>query len=265
MKVKTILNILLVVVMLSACGSSKDIAYIENSQTADYSASQTLFDARIKPKDEVVVLINCPTSPEAAIVFNVREHEDNSKDPTDIRSGRMIKTYKVDNEGFIEFPLIGKVKIIGLNVEEAEALIKDEIKGYFRSTDMYDVYVTLLNYSISVVGEVHNPGVFNIPNQKVSVFEALARAGDMTIYGVRTDVKLIRELQDGRKEVHSLDMTDADIINSPYYYMQQRDILYVQPNEAKSKNSDIGNNAKYWIRGASIGISVASLVWRILR
>lgn len=265
MKIKVLFNILLAVVMLSACGSSKDIAYIENSQETDYSASQTLFEATIKPKDDVVVLVNCPQSPEAAGVFNTREHEDNSKDPTDIRSGYNIKYYRVDNEGFIEFPLVGNVNIGGLSIEEAQAVIKDKIKGYFRSSDAYDVYVSLPNFSISVVGEVRRPGMYTIDNDKISVFEALARAGDMTIYGIRTDVKLIRELNDGRKEVHSLDITDANVINSPYYYMQQRDILYVQPNEAKSKNSDIGNTAHFWIRGASIGISIASLVWRILR
>ena len=223
------------------------------------------YDATIKPKDDVFVLVNCPTSPEAAAVFNTLEPEDNSRNVTDPFGTIYTKLYRVDNAGNIEFPLVGFVKIDGLTIDQAQQTIKDKSKGYFKSEDHFDVYIELPSYSVSVVGEVNRPGMFTITNNKISVFEALARAGDMTIYGVRTDVKLIREQKDGRKDVYSLDITDANIINSPYYYMQQRDILYVQPNEAKSKNADIGNTAKFWSKGASIGISLASLIYSIVK
>ena len=265
MRLKSIFSILIAAVLLWSCGSSKDIPYIENSQTTDYSESQSLYDATIKPKDDVFVLVNCPTSPEAAAVFNTLEPEDNSRNVTDPFGTINTKLYRVDNAGNIEFPLVGFVKIDGLTIDQAQQTIKDKIKGYFKSEDHFDVYIELPSYSVSVVGEVNRPGMFTITNNKISVFEALARAGDMTIYGVRTDVKLIREQKDGRKDVYSLDITDANIINSPYSYMQQRDILYVQPNEAKSKNADIGNTAKFWIKGASIGISLASLIYSIVK
>ncbi len=265
MRLKSILLILSAVVILCSCGSSKDIAYLENSQTTDYAESQYLYDATIKPKDDVEILVHCPTSIEAAAIFNPVERIRDINSTTEIHGSTSIKMYRVDNEGCIDFPLIGTVKIGGLTIDQAQSFIKDKIKMYFKSEDDYSVFVSMPQYSVSVVGEVHRPGVFTITSNKISVLEALARAGDMTIYGVRTDVKLIRELNDGRKEVHSLDITDANIINSPYYYMQQRDILYVQPNEAKSKNSDIGSTARFWIRGASICISIASLVWRIVR
>lgn len=265
MRMKNLLYILLVATILCSCGSSKDIGYIDNSQSTDLSQSQYLYDATIKPKDEVFILVNCPTSPEAAAVFNPTEPMSNANNAKDITGYQNIKLYTVDNDGYVDFPLIGKVKINDLTIDQAQQTIKDKIKDYFKSGIQYDVYIELPSYNVAVVGEVNRPGMFTITNNKISVLEALARAGDMTIYGVRTDVKLIREKADGRKEVHTLDFTDAEMINSPYFYMQQRDILYVQPNQAKSKNSDIGSTARFWIRGASIGISIASLVYSIVK
>ena len=265
MRLKSIHIILIAVVMLWSCGSSKDIAYMENSQSTDYAESQYLYDATIKPKDDVEILVHCPTSIEAAAVFNPVDPISTPNNPTNLHGYTSIKSYFVDNNGCIDFPLIGTVKIGGMTIDEAQSFIKDKIKIYFKSEDHFNVYINLPRYSISVVGEVHHPGLFTISNNKISVLEALARAGDMTIYGIRTDVKLIRELNDGRKEVHTLDLTDANIINSPYYYMQQRDILYVQPNEAKSKNSDIGSTARFWIKRASISISLAALIYSIVK
>ena len=121
------------------------------------------------------------------------------------------------------------------------------------------------NYKISVLGEVASPGVFIISNEKVNIFEALALAKDLTIYGKRDAVKLIRENDKGEKEIVRLDLNDARIISSPYYYLQQNDIIYVEPNKAKAKNSDIGNSTSLWFTTVSIVISLASLMYNILK
>jgi polysaccharide export outer membrane protein len=121
------------------------------------------------------------------------------------------------------------------------------------------------NYKISVLGEVASPGVFIISNEKVNIFEALALAKDLTIYGKRDAVKLIRENDKGEKEIVRLDLNDARIISSPYYYLQQNDIIYVEPNKAKAKNSDIGNSTPLWFTTVSIVISLASLMYNILK
>jgi polysaccharide export outer membrane protein len=123
----------------------------------------------------------------------------------------------------------------------------------------------MLNYYVSVLGEVKKPGSFTVERNRMTILEALAQAGDMTVYGKRDNVKLLRELPDGTYEVHELDMRDANILNSPYYYLQQRDIVYVEPNEAMAQNAKIGQTRQLWLRGASITISLGSLLYRVLQ
>jgi polysaccharide export outer membrane protein len=121
------------------------------------------------------------------------------------------------------------------------------------------------NYKISVLGEVARPGMFTVGNEKINIFEALAQAGDLTIYGVRERVKLIREDAKGNKAVYNLNLNDAEIINSPYYYLQQNDIIYVEPNKVKARNSSVGQTTSLWLTSTSILISVASLLYNILK
>lgn len=122
-----------------------------------------------------------------------------------------------------------------------------------------------MNYKISVIGEVARPGTFTISNEKVNLLEALAMAGDMTVYGLRDDIKLIREDANGRQEIVTLDLNKAETILSPYYWLQQNDIIYVTPNKAKARNSDIGSSTSLWFSATSILISIASLLYNILR
>ena len=126
------------------------------------------------------------------------------------------------------------------------------------------VTVRMSNYKISVLGEVSRPGTFTVSNEKVNILEALAMAGDMTVYGVRDNVKLIREDEHGKREIINLNLNNAEIVTSPYYYLKKNDILYVTPNQAKAKNSDIGNSTTLWFSATSILISLVSLMWNIL-
>jgi polysaccharide export outer membrane protein len=123
----------------------------------------------------------------------------------------------------------------------------------------------MASYKVSVLGEVARAGQYTVSTGKINVFEALALAGDMTIYGNRGNVKIIRETALGEKEVVELDLRDADVINSPYYQLQQNDIVYVTPNKAKAKNSGIGSETSLWFTSTSILISLASLMYNILR
>ena len=118
---------------------------------------------------------------------------------------------------------------------------------------------------ISVIGEVARPGFYDVTRDKVSIFDALAMAGDMTIYGVRDNVKLIREDESGKRKIINLDLNNAGIVTSPYYYLKQNDILYVTPNETKAKNSDIGNSTTLWVSSISILVSIAGLLVNILK
>ena len=123
----------------------------------------------------------------------------------------------------------------------------------------------IANYKISVLGEVARPGTFTVGNEKVNILEALAMAGDMTVYGIRDNVKLIREDATGKREIITLNLNNADLVLSPYYYLRQNDILYVTPNKTKAKNSDIGSSTTLWFSATSILVSIASLIVNIVR
>jgi polysaccharide export outer membrane protein len=143
---------------------------------------------------------------------------------------------------------------------EAENLIREKLAPHFNEVPI--VTVRMSNYKISVLGEVTNPGTFTVSNEKVNIFEALAMAGDLTVWGVRDNVKLIREDAKGKREIINLNLNNAEIITSPYYYLQQNDIIYVSPNKTKAKNSDIGQSTSLWFSAISIVLSIANLLIR---
>jgi len=253
-----------VAVLLTSCSTPKNVAYIQNSDSINYEKSQFLYDARIMPKDILTITVNT-VNPDASAPFNLIVR------PT-LRSGSSInttsgslQTYLVDNNGCIDFPVVGTLQVGGLTKSMCEKLIHDKIQRYMNAEENPIVTVRMSNYKISVIGEVNHPGMFTVDNEKVNIFEALAKAGDLSIYGVRDRVKLIRENAKGRKEIHTVNLNDADIVNSPYYYLQQNDVLYVEPNSVKARNSAIGTSTTIWISVTGALVSLASLIVNILR
>lgn len=147
---------------------------------------------------------------------------------------------------------------------ELEEFIANKLHGQYLKEKPI-VTVTMSNYKVAVMGEVTQPGIYTVSNGKVNIFEALAMARDLTIHGQRENVKLIREDATGRKEVVELNLNDANVINSPYYQLQQNDIIYVTPNKTKAKNSGIGSETSLWFSATSILVSLASLLYNILK
>ena len=258
--------LLLAVVLLAGCTSYKSVPYLQNSDQINLeSASFQPYDARIMPKDLLTIMVNT-TDPQASAPFNLTTQTSlnaNLSSNLYTTSQPVLQQYLVDNAGNINFPVLGSLHLGGLTKNQAEALITERLGAYLKETPV--VTVRMVNYKISVMGEVTKPGTFTVNNEKINVLEALAMAGDLTIYGVRDNVKLIREDEQGRRNIHTLNLNDANLILSPYYYMQQNDILYVTPNKAKAKNSDIGNSTTLWVSATSIMVSIASLIVNILR
>ena len=147
-------------------------------------------------------------------------------------------------------------------MNEAESMIREKLQPFLKETPI--VTVRMVNYKISVLGEVAKPGTFIINNEKVNVLEALAMAGDLTIWGMRDNVKLVREDAIGKREIISLNLNDAAIVTGPYYYLQQNDVVYVTPNKAKAKGSDVGSTTSLWFSATSILVSLTSLLYNIL-
>lgn len=242
------------VCLLTSCSSPKNVTYFQNREALDKAVRGYLVDARIMPKDVLTITVST-TTPEAAKQFNLVT-------PT---SQTQLQTYLVDNEGMINFPVIGELKLGGLTKTEAEKLIAGKIALYLTESQNPVVTVRMSSFSISVLGEVNQPGTFTIAREKINVLEALSRAGDLTIYGLRNNVTLIREDSEGVKTYHTLDLNDANIVNSPYYYLQQNDILYVEPNKIKAQNSTIGSMTSLWLSATGILVSVATLLVSIFR
>jgi polysaccharide export outer membrane protein len=270
MKHKRLLKLCLALIALlgiTACNSYKNVPYFQNSKDFDGTQGALLYDLIIKQQDELNIFVYSPYNDELAATFNKRER-------SGLKAGQKVGDasnqagfyhYLVDTDGNIDFPQVGKIHVAGLTIEQTNAAVKEALKPYFKDDNSYMINTYMLNYYVSVMGEVKRPGSFSVERNKMTVLEALAKAGDMTDYGRRDNLKVLRELSDGTYEVHELDMRDANILNSPYYYLQQRDIVYVEPNEAMVQNSEIGQTTRLWLRGASITISLGSLLYRVLQ
>ncbi|WP_244211818.1 polysaccharide biosynthesis/export family protein [Sphingobacterium detergens] len=167
-------------------------------------------------------------------------------------------TYTVDEQGDITLPMLGKIKVAGLTRIQAIEKLRIELGKYIKDPG---VNMNFNNFRVSVLGEVARPGSFIMPTERVTVLEALGMAGDMTIRGVRERVLLVREI-DGQKTTHRLDLTQQDILNSPYYYLAQNDVIYVEPNKAQINNSKLGANTNIIISIASLLITVISVLTR---
>lgn len=260
---------ILVIICMCSCTSYKTVPYFQNSDEFDGNKGAMLYDMKVQPKDLLTIFVFSGTDQEAVAPFNIRDPKNIEYSQGRPRASRglggKIHHYLVDNDGNIDFPILGSIHVEGLTLDSINSHIKKLISPYLQPEADCIVNTYINNFEITVMGEVNKPNTFEISRPEVNVLEALAMAGDMTIYGKRDNVKILRELPDGTYEVHELDMRDANILNSPYYYLQQRDIVYVEPNEAMVQNSKVGTTTRLWVNGASIMISLGSLLYRVLQ
>ena len=241
---------LLAFLILTSCVSTKKVVYFENKDQIDPTLSKTLFDARIMPKDMLNIQVFTLT-PEASAPFN---------QPSSARSD-----YLVDNDGNIEYPVIGTVHLGGMTKGEAESAIKEKIAPYMSATENVVVHIRMSNYKFAILGGVNRPGVFTTPNEKVSILEAIAQAGDLTTFAYRDKIYLIREDSLGQKAFHQLDINDANIISSPYFYLQQNDVIYVEQKKIQARNAFISANTSIWFSLASSLMSIATFILALTR
>jgi polysaccharide export outer membrane protein len=256
---------LLMAVFLASCGSSEKIAYLQGTESMsaeEFAQVTTLYDARIMPKDLLTIVVST-TDPEASRPFNLVMPTVSQGITTSSGYQGQLQTYLVDNNGQIEFPVVGMITVKGLTKREAEEKVKGLLRTYLKEEPV--VTVRFVNYKISVIGEVARPNTFTIQNEKVNVFEALAMAGDMTIWGRRDNVKILREDADGNKRVTVMNLNDPYVIFHPDFYLQQNDVVYVEPNKVKAQNAEIGSATGIWLSATSILISVATLLINVLK
>lgn len=256
--------VMALVLLMGSCASTKKIAYFQNIDTLDLSRSRGLYDAKIMPKDMLTITV-MTTNPEASAPFNLSVSNTVGTSGQLANGSGSLQGYLVDNDGTINFPIIGRIHVEGLTKSECEDLIRSKVMPYLNARENPVVTVRMSSYRVTVIGEVGSPSVIPVTTEKMSIVEALAAAGDLSIYGKRDNVLLIREDSTGEKHAHRLNMNDANLFNSPYYYLQQNDILYVQPNAIKAQNSTIGSSTTLWFSFLGVITSLASLIINIVR
>ena len=170
--------------LLGSCGSGKNIAYFKNADTISLAASKVLYDARIMPKDLLTITVST-TDPKASMPFNLSVTNTLNSTGTLYTGAGALQTYLVDNDGYINFPVVGKIDVGGLTKRQCENRIRESILPYMAKTENPIVTVKMASFKVAVAGEVKSPGIFTVDQEKISIMEALARAGDITIYGRR--------------------------------------------------------------------------------
>ena len=222
----------------------------------------------IQPKDQISIIVSSGR-PELAAQFNlpVVSYQAGSES-TSVNSGyQRLVGYVVDNEGCIDFPILGRMHVAGLSRWELSARIKDQLRDSGMLTDAV-VTVEFLNFKVSVLGEVNIAGTFAVNGDKLTVLEALSMAHDMTIYGRRDNVMVFRE-QDGKRQIFVLDLTDTAFMDSPAFYLQQNDMVYVTPNKVRAGQSTINqNNVKsvgFWVTIGNVALTAANFIATLSR
>ena len=256
-------SIFFLLALLTSCMSTKNVTYFQNKEEIDQVISRQLYDARIMPKDILQIQVFSITG--GAEAFNLLKGTTAATSTSINTNQNSVYNYLVDNEGKIEMPIIGALKLGGLSKNEAEELIKSKIKPYMAESENLVVHVRMMNYKYAILGGVSKPGLYTTQNEKVSILEAIAQAGDLTTFAYRDRIYVIRENSDGQKEYHRLNINDANIISSPYYYLQQNDVVYVEPRKIQARNAFFSANTSIIMTITSSLLSVVTLIIAITK
>jgi polysaccharide export outer membrane protein len=250
---KTVVLVLTFFVLLS-CASKKKVVYLQDiDQTKSYDSS-TLYEPKLQPDDLLSIIVSAE-NPELTVPFNLPQIQGNYEINNN-QNG--IKTYLVDNFGYIEFPVIGKVKLGGLTRTEATAKLVSSVSEYIKNPI---VNLRILNFKVSILGEVLKPSSFTLSSERITLLEAISMAGDLTIHGKRNNILIIREAE-GKKTYNRIDITKSDFLNSPFYYLAQNDIIVVEPNKTRVNASVVGPNVTATISAISVLVTLMVVLLR---
>ncbi|NDU98911.1 polysaccharide export protein [Spirosoma terrae] len=229
--------------LLTSCVSTKHLSYFQQEAgKADTLNVANRYVPKIQPGDVLSVQVSS-LNPEAAAFFNpyasfaVSERMPATNTISSTTPLPAVNGYLVDNTGMIELPLLGKVNVTGKTVTEVKDQLRSSLKEYLKEPT---VNVRNQNFRISVMGEVARPSLYTIPNEQITLLEALSLSGDVTIYGRRDNVLLIRE-ENGKRSFNRIDLTRRDLFNSPYYHLHPNDVVYVEPGRVRAASADRTN------------------------
>lgn len=258
--------------LLSSCATPKEVVYFQDLQQGDGSlAAVQAKEIRVRPDDKISIIVNS-RDPQLTDLFNLpyvsRQLGQTLRSVTSTYGqSQGVSGYTVDSDGNIDFPVLGKIHVEGMTREEIGRCIKDELVGQDLVKDPI-VTVEFMNLTVSVMGEVAKPGRYAIERDRITILDALSMAGDLTIYG-RRDAVMVQRMEGDTLQVYQLNLVSGqDVYNSPAFYLQQNDLVYVAPNDVKVRESTVnGNNIRstsFWISLGSLLTSVAVLITNIL-
>jgi polysaccharide export outer membrane protein len=245
------------ILFLTSCASRKSMVYFHGNDSASQDMNSN-FEPKLKTDDLLMIVVSAQ-DPEAAKAFNLPIVGVTSDGSARVNASQQFQLYLVDNVGNIEFPILGTIKVGGLTKAELMAQLKQDLKKYINDPILN---IRIMNYKISVTGEVAHPGNFSVTSERITLPDALALAGDMTIYGKRENVLILRDIN-GAKTINHVDMTKTNFVNSEFYYLTQNDVVYVEPNRTKINSSVVGPNTSFIISAISLTITVIALLIRL--
>ncbi len=246
--------LLSLVFLFTSCSSSEKFALLQNATAqSDVKAN---YQATLQPDDLLMIVISAE-NPLIAQPYNLASVSINTNTETAIGQQRIL-SYQIDQEGAIQLPGLGKVQAAGKTRNELVSHIEKLLIGKINNPI---IIIRILNFKISVQGEVNRPGVFPISSERVTLLEALTMAGDLTIYGKRDNILVVRE-ENGIKSFQKVDITNKDFIDSPYYYLSQNDMVYVEPNKTRVNSSVIGPNVTVGLTAISLLITILAITLR---
>lgn len=268
-KIKTILTVAASSLMMVSCAGVKDIVYFQDTQPGSTFNMPTPKVVTVDISDKLSIVVSCK-DPELAAVFNlpmitpsITVSGSGASSAFSNANGNRVSYYTVDSNGNIDMPVIGTVHVLGLTREQISSLVKTSIIEKQMLKDPV-VIVEFANMYVSVLGDVAHPGRHPIEKDKMTIIDVLSDANDMNVTGLRDNVKVYRQ-ENGKQVCYQLDFTNMEnICSSPVYYMQQNDIIYVQPNGMKARQSTVNGNTvlsvSFWISTSSFLISIATMV-----
>lgn len=265
MKFYKIIIVAASVLVLVACSTSKEISYFQDLRPGESELTLAApMEIKIQPKDKLSILVNSQDL-RLTNLFNLPIVSQQVGQESSSGTNRGVSGYTVDSKGDIDFPVLGGLHVQGMTREEVAVYIKKELQSHDLIKDPV-VTVEFMNLSVNVMGEVNRPGCYNIDKDHLTILDALSQAGDLTIYGKREKVLVLRN-ENGTQRVYGINLCSADhLYSSPVYYLQQNDVVYVEPNDTKARQSTVnGNNVRstsFWISLASLLTTISVLIFK---
>lgn len=259
MKLKQLAFLTLATALLSSCASKRDtLSYFQDIQSENFSTAIDLstIEPKIEPFDELNITVSS-LQPGLTTQYNL-PYTNPAMSSSGFVSQSLVQqaTYFVTEKGDITMPVLGEIHVAGMTTDQLAKVIEEKV-----AVEVKDpvVIVNLVNFKINVGGEVNAPGQYSIGGKRVSILDALSQAGDLTPYGERSKVMIIRE-EDGKRVAHTVDLSSSDILTSPYFYLKQNDYVYVAPNPIRNENAKYNQNNAYKLSVISTVVSAASVV-----